>query len=276
MKKRAFSVSDIPRSFRLTNYDVCASWGLSDWCSALTERWQLKLVMDMEERSDPMDGPSSLAALAREKSAASFEKIIQIPGARMSPFNGADSPIKNVSAMDYFEGVFALEDDRYAAYANTVNLLSVTEMPGFEERTGVASLEELDAWKMHDQCGVDKDDFWIKVDLGAPDDYLIKEFKSWLRATRKIAQIARMPSFFTAEHFADWHAKRLLSYIDLTLWARANGGHFTPALIGNLLFPDDLDRDVTSVVRRTVAPDARAISSLSVVSALNAQRNRGA
>ncbi|MDS0802850.1 DUF6387 family protein [Burkholderia cenocepacia] len=277
MNQKPLSAAEIPASFQLEKYDVCGSWDLVDWCSALTERWQLKAILDMEERSvSNGEEQSGMIMVARDKTLASFEKIIQRQGARMSPFEGADSPIKDLSAMDYFEGIFALGDDRYSMYANTINTLSVKEMPNFSAITGADTLEDLQAWKMHEQCGVDKSDFWIKVDLGAPDDFLVKEFAAWLRSTRKAAQIPRMPSAFTNEHFADWHDKRLLPYIDLTLWARANDAYIQPALIGNLLFPDDLDRDIPAVVRRTVAPSARAICSWSVISALNAQVKRKA
>ena len=51
-----------------------------------------------------------------------------------------------------------------------------------------------------------------------------------------------------------WHDLRILAFIDLTLWAELNKKYFTHNQLGNLLYPHEVDVDVTERVRKVVIP----------------------
>lgn len=113
--------------------------------------------------------------------------------------------------------------------------------------------------------------FFISVDLNSTDECLAEEFKKWLKTTRKDANFKITRSVFCKDDFSRWHTQRLLPYLDLAFWAETQGKKFANVTIGEALFPDELEKNVEDVVRRTVAPHALQIACHEVVLALTEQ-----
>ena len=109
----------------------------------------------------------------------------------------------------------------------------------------------------------------ITVDLRASDEDLILEFKNWLYEKRKSQKdIEFREKMFGEKEFSDWIKNRILPYLDLTIIAKAKGIKITNALMGNLLFPDDIEVDVAEKVRKTVKPMAKKVMSIAFLGAL--------
>jgi hypothetical protein len=275
MGAKAFSAFEVPESFKLENYDVCASWGVAEWRRALSSRYFLGLFSDLSP--EDYREPDDLAYIQR-CTLANFESPLPQDDVTLRPFGGRPSPIRDLSAMDFFAGLFAVDNDAYAPTADLAKKVAqkLKEQPWSVERESASSRAEAElaampAWKIHRNADQYRDRFCIEVDLGTSDTDLLIEFKRWLKETRKAANIPKMQRKFGSADFADWHTKRLLPYIDLTFWSRAHGVTLTLPMIGHAIFPDEQVRGVESMIRRTIAPAARSLFSWAVTSALNAQ-----
>ena len=309
MKLRTFNVQDIPKNFDLSKYDVCASWELAEWRAALSHRYTLKVLSEMSpddwrHESEEGDGwtfndvadwtvahfddplPSGLLEpLVKEKWVSTgFDEPLVLVERSPQFLPPAASPIQDLTAFDYYAGLFDLNDERYEgtnALAATVNQEwddEWSQEQASEFFVAQAKLRETPAWRIHRQANPYEDQFCVRVDLGTSDDNLLKGFKAWLKATRAAADIPRITRDFDAADFSDWHEKRLLPYIDLDLWARAHDGKLTLPVLGYVLFPDEPERaavrGVESVLRRTVAPAAQMLLSKEMISALSIQARK--
>jgi hypothetical protein len=287
MRKIEFGASDLPDSFNLKRYDMCATWGASEWFQGLTPRYDIHLFSTLtpEEMAEDEDNPDLLETL--QGYALSFlENPLPVVdgGGRHFPARAKESPIRDLTGADYYDGLFKLNSHWYEAPAelarracHRAGVMSLEDIVDeVDGRKAYAELERVPAWQIHREANDTVDGYCIEVDLGAPDDHLVKEFRAWLKRVRREAGVPQIPKGFGAEHFADWHSKRLLPYLDLTLWARLNGGSINLSVMGYALFPDEplrgpKMRDVEAMIRRTVAPQARALTSLEVISTLSRQ-----
>ncbi|WP_310644819.1 DUF6387 family protein [Burkholderia cenocepacia] len=271
MKSRPLASSDIPSNFNLAAYDVCATWGLDEWCSAVTDRNLLRMAFDMAKRS-PANGPSDTMEFVKQQSEHYFFNPLPSPKATSEPFDGHSSPVRDVSALEFFDGYFATHDERYSTFAALASSHIGEDWLSDAARQNEETLKSIPAWKMNDDVGVRNDYFMVAVDLGASDEMLVREFKTWLKSTRKAVGSARIKPAFTQRDFEEWHEKRLLPYLDLSLWAAARGAHFTLPVLADALFPNVIHVGVEDRIRKVVAPDAEFIVSPYVVSAMNVQR----
>ena len=112
---------------------------------------------------------------------------------------------------------------------------------------------------------------FAQIDIGAPDEQLIGDFKKWIADIRKQIGISSYPQNFTSADLADWHAKQVLPYIDLTIWAKLMDRNITQQEIGIVLFPDDYNISLSDRVRRTVKPLAEKLMMSSTVGAISMQ-----
>ena len=52
---------------------------------------------------------------------------------------------------------------------------------------------------------------------------------------------------------------RILAYLDLSIWAKVESLSISYAVMGNALFPDQIDIDIVDRVRRVVRPKAELL-----------------
>jgi len=95
----------------------------------------------------------------------------------------------------------------------------------------------------------------LSVNLNVPDDQLVGEFRAYLEAAR---EVHRYPE---GKRIKKSILKRLceskvLPYIDLSYWAKANGQNIPNHIIGDWLFPDDMV-DVAEKIRKVTEPLAK-------------------
>lgn len=268
---QAFSFEEIPVEFRIEAYDLCASWDVAEWASALSDRQFARMAFAMDQRVD--DGDGGLHQVILERSLRYMEMPLQVKGAGIKPFDGHPSPIRSQSALDFYDGLFATRDSRYDRFTQLAEKASGDDWHDDDAAAGREQLAATAAWQMHRACDVhDNGCFLVSVDLGASDEHLLEEFKRWIKATRGAAGLSKIPRWYTPADFAKWHEMRFLAYLDLTFWARVRGGHFTLPVLGKALFPTEFNVGLEDRVRKVVAPGASAIVTEESVSALNAQR----
>lgn len=96
----------------------------------------------------------------------------------------------------------------------------------------------------------------VTVDLSATDEQIMADFRHWLTHFRKEIGIQAPAQNLTEKDFRIWIDAQVIPYIDLHLWALANHRQVTQNVLGQALFPDELDADTTERIRRTTRPKA--------------------
>ncbi|MFL9952792.1 DUF6387 family protein [Paraburkholderia nemoris] len=288
MKPIDFGISDIPSDFRLESYDVCATWGVEEWRDALTHRSLLHLFSRLPVE-DLDDDPEFISVeYLRECALGYLIDPFPVIGEedRIYRAKSAAPSIRDLTGSDFYLGFYKLDESGYETpsalakkVAKRTGILDVQDVEGnqieIEATYAMAKLDLTPAWQIYRDASGSDDKFWIEVELGESDEELIKEFKRWLKRTRQSAGIPKIPKRFDKSDFMDWHSKRLLPYLDLTLWSWAHGGSLSPSVLGSALFPDEVTRspmrDVEPMIRRTTALHAGRLISWQVVNTLDVQ-----
>lgn len=114
----------------------------------------------------------------------------------------------------------------------------------------------------------------VQINMAAPDEVLVSDFKRWLAEKRASDVYVSVPvRKFTAADFARWTQKRVLAYLDVTLAARFFRVPMPFHKIGALLYPDLQDVDVAEKVRKTVAPLAEEMMTYEFLAAIGEAAN---
>lgn len=281
--KAQHSTQKIPKEFQVSNYSACASWGLQQWADALLCRRQLRTHWKLACQKGSDNAPAHLIQNVLDAT----QKMLSLPLTTESSlplYIPNISPIKDQSAYNFFcdaeiinEREYLSWDARfkYALYYHFAEDEDGNEVikGEFEESIArdIQRILETPAWRMHREVSQYPRDFMILVNLGASDELLIKEFKDWIKKTRKEADIPQIRRSYFANDFQDWHLQRLLPYLDLMFWAETHKKSFIQAQIGLTLFPNDYDGNPGEKVRKTIIPNAEKLISDEVVLALTRQ-----
>lgn len=115
---------------------------------------------------------------------------------------------------------------------------------------------------------------FIEIKLEATDDQIKRDFAIWLKDAREKSSSATPSRMYSSADFLDWHKAKVLPYFDLQAIARIE--NLSPPLhvIGNTLFPDELDVDVAERVRKVTKKKANRLFSHDVIQALEMQGER--
>lgn len=274
MKKKPTSEKSILAKFDRSAYKDCAKWGLKEWASALTARSYMDAFFHHSSGDELTDGMAQyylgkagdlLADPLRHQSFECDRLFL--------------SPIVDQSVAEFFRGHDAMSDRRFFEWAirkwyadNDYDDVEDFDLDlGEEISSGVHKFNTTPAWKMKHKVLGDTGRFFIGVDLGASDEFLVNQFRCWLKNIRKNADVPPIRRLFNANHFSDWHCNRLLPYLDLTFCCKVYKEKVTHEEIAKLLFPFEEQRDSTTRLRRTVSTNALKLVSEEYVSALNTQ-----
>lgn len=265
------SVNSVPDDFDISIYDLCGSWNLKDWVAELSARSFMNYVFAKEREGKLTDE-------LRQSYAEKAELILLTPLQSLRPVSDIClSPLMDQSADEFFRGHRVLSDSRYQAW---VQRMEDTEKYGdlvedgdleFDDeiRRNVHEYLSSPAWKIHrDSLGQVKR-FFIGVDLNASDDYLVKQFRSWIDKTRAEAKVEPKQWLFSEKRFEKWHRERLLPYLDLTFWAIINRKKIQPADMEEIFFKDRFFGFPGDYVTKKVAKEAFKLISDETIYALN-------
>jgi hypothetical protein len=260
-KRRARSADF--RWFDVTKYQAASKFGLSDWLQALRARYEAFLrfpegtfVMPNELVLALLSDPIEFHRLQRDRlifvqsehhPAGAIEDLTMIDA-----FRGLESEVagKVLSDLASFHD-WRTNDDPHD--------LSKRRMPGPASRT-IRSL-------LASNEGMDGLPVW--VDLNADDEHLIASFGKWLSRVRLEFGPANRSQSWSERSLQSWIDFRVLPFIDLNIYcSRIAELQLTQAVAGSLLFPDEIDVDLTERVRKVVIPLAERLLSYSFLLAL--------
>lgn len=94
------------------------------------------------------------------------------------------------------------------------------------------------------------------INLNASEEQLMADFKKWITHSKRQLQLQPIKRNYTAKDFQGWHEKRLLPYIDLIIDAKYQNKPLTNYQAGCLIFPDEMNKDISETVRKTIRPQA--------------------
>lgn len=277
--------SGIPSEFKLPAYEICESWGLSEWYFALSKRSLLRKDWHLA----CLDGKCNFVPekMIADNKAAALRLFAEPLGDESVSFSteSCTSTIRNQTVADFFEGHTCFTDPDYEYWADRFELsgllpdndttlcqhgvfdAELTEIA----RNGSEVCSRLAAWEMHKKVNEFSGPFFVAVDLGASDDFLLREFRVWLRNIRKAARVYPVRRVVDDSDLKRWHQQRLLPYLDLDYWATIHGKRFTLPSYSLALFPHRHFGDVEDMVRRTIRPRALKIISDEYLSAMRLQ-----
>lgn len=103
----------------------------------------------------------------------------------------------------------------------------------------------------------------VSVDLYATDDQLRAEFNEWLSVKRTEMELAEAEpirrKLFSNRDMRQWCEMQVLAYIDLKIIEKQYKLKIPNHVLGELLFLDTIDIDVTERVRKVVKPIASSL-----------------
>ena len=115
------------------------------------------------------------------------------------------------------------------------------------------------------------DDVWLSVDFSCSDSEIQQAFDFWLKKTRKRLDNVNVHSKkrrepktnqFNSVTRGKWYKNKVLPYLDLANWNHLQGNNVTSAILGEILFPDNMGS--TATIDDTVKPLASKLTSTDV------------
>lgn len=113
----------------------------------------------------------------------------------------------------------------------------------------------------------------ILVDLHASDEQLLKAFSKWLSVKREELESFNNANGSSGEKITrktmlGWAESKVLAFIDLTYVAKSLNTEIPYHLMGDLLYPDDLEVDVGERVRKKTKPLAQKLLNAGFINVL--------
>lgn len=248
--------------FDINKYDNTKNWDREDWRINLFFRgmyWKERFNCDK----------SNIDQILQAFQRSLFQPLLK--KTYPNPVD-ADGLVENIPLVDFVNLYFSLYlkdrsflDDMHNACKELYDRLDSSDDP---DKEAVDIWQE--PWDFHEKIKNDSDvllsdskllgnkaDEVVTVALYWTDEQLIRGFKDWLKQKRKdIADTEGAKKRFNENDFKEWHALRVMAYIDLKIWSKITENDLTNNQIGQLVFPDEFDVDVTERVRKVIAPKA--------------------
>jgi hypothetical protein len=278
--------------FRLEKYDALASFSEEEWNVAITNRIVCLELMTRTDKEPINDANSSFQRAQlywqdvkkygletnhppKEETPAMDNVFRIIREAKEAEKTSAirTGTIKDLTEWDVMGDV--LERENIEEILNDWSRLQELHEKWFPQfRAGDTSLLKEREKLINKYNGpIDADyetDGFIQVDLSATDQQLVEDFSLWLKAKRA-EQHDRRTSPITGKDFADWVDSKVLPYFDLVAISKIEGTPLSNHLIGDLLFPNELDVDVAERVRKVTKRKAQQVFSYETMEILSAQ-----
>lgn len=232
--------------FNIGRYEETLNWGLNEWFHAVSNRISLVITVRGWEREGPLDPDYQRRELIEHVAA-----ITQPSGVNTA----AVSPLSKGSGMVWADPSRRNVITRDATRHPSVKIFREDDIESY--------------WKNHQEF------VYTAVDLGAPDDVIVDDFKAWLKVQRDRAATRgedrpkkAKVSAITRAKLLQWASARSLAYIDLTLYLDVFAPHVRKSEVHSALFPGHEDVEGQAKVCRK---HARTILSVSTYRALASQ-----
>lgn len=258
-----------PEWFDIDNYSVCSRYNRNNWAEALIVRQLLWKSINQKDDSNSDDKNKFIQEISQKKS---LELLIYDSDEFDENFQHENKIVRNMSLFSFFQCYekilnnepWLIEEIQKATLDARLENENASEFE--RENTGHISWSDLGEIYYQGESSLNTlltaknlvgnyaNDL-IEVCLTESDDKILEAFKVWLSEKRieKGFKKKDTKSISNAE-MLKWHDLRILAFIDLTLWAELNKKYFTHNQLGNLLYPHEVDVDVTERVRKVVIP----------------------
>jgi len=223
--------------FDLEKYDGQAEFSSTDWFTQLRLRDCIKAF----GKKHP-DLTKKYVDLIKEN-----------PLIKVKNHEGFNSPVRDASYIDLL-----IANDRNPKVRQFYNL-SAEEI----DEIGGSAI----APNINNECATHKP--ILAIDLGASDEQLMLAFKRWIHEQRVNSSFK--PKMLTLRDYEKWTKRKVLPYLDLTLIASFEDKKLAQHTIGGLLFPNDINVDITERIRKVVKPLADSLLEDQTLSALRVQ-----
>jgi hypothetical protein len=280
-RKRLKRLSDLPRWFDLSKYEACESFDITDWQIELERRWWLFLPSSKNEMP-PLEDDIFVHFYITD---GCFSDNRYIFAELFANPIGGEVTSSWISQSEQMKGNLFVKSLDVGAIHWLHNHVSDSLGTKIDDELSPVERSYFDLIDRSDKrfnLSVDDvisnvvTDFGnrktICLDMTAPDEVLIAEFKAWLLNSREKFKIPAPTRSFTAKDFKKWSDHQVLPYLDLRLWALVQGVTITNKLMGEAIFPDEFDLDTTEKIRQTIAPLAKRLISPEIVFSLHAQQ----
>jgi hypothetical protein len=278
-RERVKTLKNIPFWFKLSNYDSSENFGAIEWANEIFERMMHFGELEFAD-SDKDDGYK----IALEY----VEQIKKYPYKNYENPRGA-SPIADFymsSGKRYFDKRAGVRNlSKWKAYKFLLSAKDQNKITkDFEILEKISKEEHTPSNMKMRRSIIDKysypytdiieefDEVFLDINLRASDELLVSEFKDWLAEKRRVSkEDITLRKKFTKTDYEDWHKSRLLAYWDLKVISRNEGFSIPQHILGEALFPNELDIDTTERVRKIIQKKHEFIVSEQCMSALYAQ-----
>lgn len=278
-----------PDWFDLRNYSVCAKFTAYEWWWQINHRQQhlsefvLQTSWLVDEQQDllrereiflaegnelevlDIDEALSIANKTIEQEKEKFlreiiarskkEYLIQFSGADFSKSDAMQRKrqesrphsVTSATLADAFRPVVEYCHENEADKASVIALLAEdAEAPSLSHRS-------IFLGRAPSYADAPLSSHWglVTVDINAPDEVIIQDFKIWLKKQRAETNSAHKKKYgVSLDELQKWHLSRILAYKDLTDYVTATGATLTCEQMGNLLFPHETTVDIAERVRK--------------------------
>jgi hypothetical protein len=278
MAKRT-ALSELPKQLAVERYATCERFTLQQWASALLMRFQCKNAIDKDYRDS---AEKRLTGILTDPIAGADVRMLAVWLALKPTLRGPT--VVNLRWRDAVQIANLLQEEvepQYLGFDGTeIQMREVArarrndlrrdpepEMP-FQAAFNTAEASKPSTTRL------------VVAKLDASDEQLVDDFKAWLAQTRKalghgghsppsVPSFARPVAPFDLQSL---HQSRVLTYIDLNLWAEIHGRAISAQVFAEALFGDG---SRTNTIRDTVQPKARALMTEDSLRPLIAQAQAG-
>ena len=249
-------VTEPPSWFRLENYEVCESMSLLQWARALNVRRVVSRLLLGE--SDSFEGLAidHLGALIKwcsiDVAQTSWKQLPNeilrtmsfTPWGTVSPVSSMDLSMHQKRYRLLQEnGVVPIEDD--SSFFNPVELNYPAKV--FRDRVGKV---------------------FARINIMAPEAVILDDFKKFIQEYKQSLGIEGIADKYDESDCRKWHELKILPYLDLLSWLMNTGQKMTNSKIGNILFPDEFDIDLSERIRKVTKPLAKNLVTHQTINAL--------
>ena len=217
--KKLKKLTDIPAWFDISKYDNASSFGLDEWYEQIRKR---RIIFDRIFFTYMHDKP--IDNIETWEHCIKFNPILEGNGSLRVP---PGYSVRDFSAGDLgwinAELNMRSDDDELRRFCNDIENISMSKKYSKYFNTSISPMS--------------KHEVFLTANLGASDEQLISDFKSWLKQARTKFIYSAPEELFTHCDFKDWCKYAILPYLDLAIWAFLNGAEFTTSIMSEAIFP---------------------------------------
>ncbi len=267
-------VEDLPKSFCLDNYADTKQLDAAGWAAVLSER---RWIQHQYIRLDPdllLVADKSIRRLFKDPL---HQKGSTEPDLIYASFMDLEGPpITHLAVHELYFLISFLESNKFASEAKEYKkfLDDFRDDPNTHRGLSKSAREfrfmEMDSMDEPPQYAFNTGKIHLSVDISCSDDQLINELIKALSNARKARDFAPRDKIFNQTHFDRWHRYAVLPFLDLTIWAKANGVTIPQHVMGEAILPNE-NSDTTEAIRKTVKPLASGLLQRETLRTLAAQ-----